>query len=32
MGLPPQMLSCREAVAWTAGFENPADYQPVAET
>lgn len=30
--VPPQMLSCRDAVAWTAGFEHPADYQPAEET
>lgn len=30
--VPPQMQTCRQAVAWTAGFSNPSDYQPVAET
>jgi hypothetical protein len=30
--VPPHMRSCREAIAWTAGYENPADYQPLVET
>lgn len=30
--VPPTMQSCRQAVAWTAGFDNPDDYQPLAET
>ncbi len=30
--VPPAMKSCHQAVAWTAGFDDPADYQPLAET
>jgi hypothetical protein len=30
--VPPDMQTCRQAVAWTAGFDNPDHYQPVAET
>lgn len=30
--VPPTMRTCRQAVAWTAGFDNEADYQPLAET
>ena len=30
--VPPTMRTCRQAVAWTAGFDNPDDYAPVAET
>jgi hypothetical protein len=30
--VPPTMTSCRHAVAWTAGFDNPDDYQPMVET
>jgi hypothetical protein len=30
--VPPTMKTCREAVAWTAGFDNPDDYQPSVET
>jgi len=30
--VPPATKTCREAVAWTAGFENAADYKPVQET
>lgn len=30
--VPPSMRSCRQAVAWIAGFDNPDDYQPLAET
>jgi hypothetical protein len=29
--VPPHMRTCRQAVAWTAGFDNPDDYQPIAE-
>ena len=29
--VPPHMRSCRQAIAWVAGFENQADYQPVIE-
>lgn len=30
--VPPDMKTCAQAIAWTAGFDNPDDYQPVAET
>jgi hypothetical protein len=30
--VPPQMRTCRQAVAWTAGFTDPADYRPAVET
>lgn len=30
--VPPTTKTCVEAVAWTAGFDNPANYRPVAET
>jgi hypothetical protein len=30
--VPPTMTTCHQAVAWTAGFDDPADYAPVAET
>jgi len=30
--VPPTMRTCHQAVAWTAGFENPDDYRPVIET
>ena len=30
--VPPNTKSCRQAVAWTAGFENPKDYKPTIET
>jgi hypothetical protein len=30
--VPPTMRKCRQAVAWTAGFDNPDDYEPIAET
>jgi hypothetical protein len=30
--VPPGMKTCRQAVAWTAGFSDPEDYRPVAET
>lgn len=30
--VPPNMRSCQQAAAWIAGFNNPAQYQPVAET
>ncbi len=29
--VPPWMRSCRQAVAWIAGFERESDYRPVAE-
>ena len=30
--VPPTMVTCHQAVAWTAGFDNAADYRPEAET
>ncbi|MDB6066899.1 MAG: hypothetical protein JWR26_3107 [Pedosphaera sp.] len=30
--VPPATTTCHQAVAWTAGFDNPDDYKPVAET
>jgi len=30
--VPPNMQTCHQAVAWTAGFDNPDDYIPVVET
>ena len=30
--VPPAMRTCRQAVAWTAGFEDPDQYQPLMET
>ena len=30
--VPPAMETCRQAVAWTAGFDDPEDYRPLAET
>lgn len=30
--VPPTMRTCHQAVAWTAGFDNPADYAPLIET
>lgn len=30
--VPPTMKTCHQAVAWTAGFDNPADYAPLVET
>jgi hypothetical protein len=30
--VPPTMETCHQAAAWTAGFDDPADYRPVAET
>ncbi len=30
--VPPHITSCRKAVAWIAGFENPNDYQLIRET
>jgi hypothetical protein len=29
--VPPTMRTCRQAVAWTAGFDDPDDYRPIAE-
>ena len=30
--VPPTMKSCREAIAWTAGIDNPDLYRPLVET
>jgi len=30
--VPPTMRTCRQAVAWIAGYDNPDDYQPIMET
>ncbi len=30
--VPPSMTTCRQAVAWTAGFDDPEMYQPLVET
>ncbi|MCA9791248.1 MAG: hypothetical protein KC910_05615 [Candidatus Eremiobacteraeota bacterium] len=30
--VPPDMKTCRQAVAWTFGFDNPDDYQPWRQT
>ncbi|MCI0541735.1 MAG: hypothetical protein L0Z50_41590 [Verrucomicrobiales bacterium] len=30
--VPPDTRTCRAAVAWTAGFDNPNDYAPIEET
>lgn len=30
--VPPNIRTCREAVAWTAGYDDASTYQPVAET
>ncbi|MEH3148603.1 MAG: hypothetical protein PGN34_25520 [Methylobacterium frigidaeris] len=30
--VPPTMTTCHQAVAWTAGFDDPADYAPLVET
>jgi hypothetical protein len=30
--VPPTMTTCRQAAAWIAGFDNPADYHPLMET
>lgn len=30
--VPPTTTTCRQAIAWTAGFENPDDYRPAVET
>jgi hypothetical protein len=30
--VPPAMLTCRQAAAWIAGFDNADDYQPIIET
>ena len=30
--VPPAMRTCHQAVAWTAGYDNPALYKPARET
>jgi len=30
--VPPSMRTCRQAVAWVAGFDNADDYRPLVET
>jgi hypothetical protein len=30
--VPPTTQSCRQAVAWIAGFDDPDDYRPLVET
>ena len=30
--VPPATRTCHQAVAWTAGFDNPDDYAPIEET
>lgn len=30
--VPPDTATCRQAIAWTAGFDNPDDYAPLVET
>jgi len=30
--VPPTMRSCRQAIAWTAGFDEPDEYSPIEET
>jgi hypothetical protein len=30
--VPPRMRTCRQAVAWTAGFKVPEQYRPVVES
>jgi hypothetical protein len=30
--VPPTMTTCRQAVAWTAGFDDPGQYRPLVET
>jgi hypothetical protein len=30
--VPPAVTTCRQAVAWTAGFDDPDDYRPAVET
>src|ERR1051325_2841728 len=30
--VPPKTRTCHQAVAWTAGFDDPDDYAPVQET
>lgn len=30
--VPPTTTTCRQAIAWTAGFDDPDEYQPTVET
>ncbi len=30
--VPPEMKTCHQAIAWTAGFDDPKLYQPLVET
>jgi hypothetical protein len=30
--IPPAMQTCRQAAAWTAGFDDPDKYRPILET
>lgn len=30
--VPPTTQTCRQAIAWTAGYDNPDEYAPVIET
>ena len=30
--VPPDTKTCRQAIAWTAGFDDPAKYAPLVET
>jgi hypothetical protein len=30
--VPPTVQTCREAVAWTAGYDRASDYNPITET
>ena len=30
--VPPTMRTCRQAVAWIAGYDDPDQYQPAVET
>lgn len=30
--VPPHMNTCRQAIAWTAGFDDPGKYKPMVET
>lgn len=30
--VPPSMTTCHQAVAWIAGFDDPAQYKPLAES
>jgi hypothetical protein len=30
--VPPGMRTCRQAIAWTAGYDDPSKYKPLVET